>query len=85
MKDEERTGVRGGQFLHAKPVESQADGSSVGNSFAISAKGLKHAYIMYFGVPLLGISSQGMIRDIEITMSMRTPRIILMEKNEKLC
>lgn len=80
MKDEDRTGVQGGQFLHAKPVESQADGSSVGNSFAISAKSLKHAYITYLGVPLLGISSQGIIRDVEITVRMRTLGIILMEK-----
>lgn len=68
--------------LHAKPVESQADGSSVGNSFAISAKNLKCAYIMYLGVLLLGISSQGIIRDVG---RMRTLRIILMEKSEKLC
>lgn len=64
MKDEDRMGVRGGQCLHAKPVESQADGSSAGNSFAVSAKSLKHAYIMYLGVPSLGISSQGIIRDV---------------------
>lgn len=80
MKDEDRTGVQGGQFLQAKPVESQTVGSSVGNSFAISAKGLKHAYITYLGVPLLGISSEGIIRGAEITMRMRTLRIILMEK-----
>lgn len=32
---------------------------------------------MYLGVPLLGISSQGIIRDVG---RMRTLRIILMEK-----